>query len=305
MNAHLTERQIAMLAEMGVAVVRPLARADLAVPAVPPLASRAALPAHQAPAATPERPKTTITPEPTVAPRAPTAMAPEWQALTWQTLQARCNQCQDCQWGQARQRAGWGYFVRGDGINDAAPRADLLIVTEPPDEASDAQGQLLGPPGHPARELLNGMVGAMVQKLADSPTPLHSVFVTSVTKCKPPIGATMARDSIEACRPYLDRSIALLRPAFILALGSVAGRALMLGQTTQSTTSQPPAQAAANERVRGQIRFYQGVPWLASMPVQHLVREPKQKAAAWEDLKLAISYLQTKAPLEGNPPPVA
>lgn len=280
MSAHLTERQIAMLAEMGVAVVRPLVRAEPSAPEAKPATRYAAPPAA---------PKDATLPVAEGAVRPPLPLPKEWHALNWQGLQARCKQCQDCLWGQTPQRTGWGYFLRGEHLSDPSPRADLLIVIEPPDEASDAQGQLLGPPGHPAREMLEGMVSAMVQKLADSPTPLQRVFITSVTKCKPPLGATLARESIEACRPYLDRSIALLRPAFILALGSVAGKALLLGQDGGGKQAQAPVQ-----RVRGQIRWYQGVPWLASMPVQHLVREPQQKKVAWEDLKAVIRYLQTQ-----------
>ena len=45
------------------------------------------------------------------------------------------------------------------------------------------------------------------------------VYITNVVKCRPPSNRDPKPAEIEACRAYLDRQIALIRPKLIVTLG--------------------------------------------------------------------------------------
>ena len=48
------------------------------------------------------------------------------------------------------------------------------------------------------------------------------VFMTSVLKSRPPGNRTPRKNEVEACRPYLDRQIDIIRPRIVVLLGGVA-----------------------------------------------------------------------------------
>src|SRR3546814_10947689 len=54
-----------------------------------------------------------------------------------------------------------------------------------------------------------------------------SVFMTNLVKCRPLGNRTPRPDEIAACKPYLQRQIALLKPQRILALGRLAAQAVL------------------------------------------------------------------------------
>jgi len=45
------------------------------------------------------------------------------------------------------------------------------------------------------------------------------VFITNIVKCRPPANRDPRPEEIDACKPYLDRQIALIRPKVIVTLG--------------------------------------------------------------------------------------
>jgi DNA polymerase len=70
------------------------------------------------------------------------------------------------------------------------------------------------------------------------------------------------------------RQIGLLRPRIILAMGRFAVQALL-------RSSEPIG------RLRGQVHRYQGVPLVVTYHPAYLLRQPQDKAKAWDDLCLA------------------
>ncbi|HEY1043860.1 MAG TPA: uracil-DNA glycosylase [Telluria sp.] len=110
----------------------------------------------------------------------------------------------------------------------------------------------------------------------------RDVWVTSVIKCRPSTssGADRAPTAEEAaaCRPFVEREIALTGAATLLTLGQVAANA-MLGQPL----AQPLAQA------RGQLHETAGVRMVATLHPAELLRRGQDKALAWADLCLASS----------------
>jgi DNA polymerase len=99
------------------------------------------------------------------------------------------------------------------------------------------------------------------------------------------------------CQPFLFRQLAILRPKVIVALGRPATQTLLVTKEAIS-------------RLRG--RFYDfpppalahlGLPPAKLMPTFHpayLLRDPSQKAAAWEDLKQVMGLLGLKVPARGS-----
>ncbi len=86
-------------------------------------------------------------------------------------------------------------------------------------EAPGAEEDRLGIPfvGRSGRVL-----DAAVASLAIAP---EDVGMLNVLKCRPP-GNRFDRSAAATCRPYLDRQLALLRPAMLVTLGAWALRAL-------------------------------------------------------------------------------
>ena len=81
-----------------------------------------------------------------------------------------------------------------------------------------------------------------------------------------------------ACAAYLDRQIDLIEPRIIVALGKPASRRL--------TGTNKPMGA-----LRGSWSSFRGVPVMPVFHPAYLLRQPRLKREAWEDLKLVMQRL--------------
>jgi len=154
------------------------------------------------------------------------------------------------------------------GVGDA--RAEWLFVGEAPGAEEDARGEpFVGQAGR----LLDNMLAALGMRRGDN------VYIANVLKCRPPGNRTPEPSEVEACRPYLDRQIALIRPKLIVALGRSAATTLLNVDATIAS-------------LRGRIHRYQGVPLVVTYHPAYLLRNLPDKAKAWEDLCLARTTLQ-------------
>jgi DNA polymerase len=107
---------------------------------------------------------------------------------------------------------GRTHVVFGAGNADA----ELMLVGEAPGHNEDLQAlPFVGRAGKLLDELL-----------AEVGLARDEVFVTNVLKCRPPGNRDPEPEEIEACRPYLDRQIALVEPAVIATLGNFATKLL-------------------------------------------------------------------------------
>ena len=155
------------------------------------------------------------------------------------------------------------------GVGD--PGADWLFVGEAPGADEDAQGEpFVGQAGR----LLDNMLAAL--GLARS----RNVYIANVLKCRPPNNRTPEPGEVAACRPYLDRQIALIRPRLIVALGKSAATALLGREATIAS-------------LRGRVHDYAGTPLVVTYHPAYLLRTLHDKAKAWEDLLLARRTLST------------
>lgn len=95
----------------------------------------------------------------------------------------------------------------------------ILLVGEAPGRNEDETGRPFA--GAAGRNLDLG--------LAEAGLTRADVFVTSVVKCRPPGNRDPTRAEKEACRPYLEAQLALLRPRVVVALGRHALESLVPG----------------------------------------------------------------------------
>ncbi len=211
--------------------------------------------------ASPPQPPPTPTPRRTVADTAP-ASTPTGEAetvagLDWPRLEAAVAGCERCGLCTGRTQT-----VFGVGARDAA----WMIVGEAPGAEEDRQGEpFVGAAG----QLLNRMLHAV--GLAR-----EEVFIANTLKCRPPGNRDPHADELAACRPFLERQVALVRPRLLLAVGRIATQALL-------ASDQPIG------RLRGRVHRPPGldVPLVATYHPAYLLRSPQQKRRAWQDLLLA------------------
>jgi DNA polymerase len=146
-----------------------------------------------------------------------------------------------------------------------------MFVGEGPGADEDAQGEpFVGKAG----QLLTRMIGAMGFRREE-------VYIANVVKCRPPGNRDPEPDEVEACRPYLDRQIQLLRPKLLVALGRVAAQRLL-------STDAPLS------KLRGPLYEYgpEHTPVLITYHPAYLLRSPGEKAKSWQDLKRIHQFLE-------------
>ena len=182
-------------------------------------------------------------------------------ALDWGGFAAAVDACTACGLCRSRRRSV-------PGVGDVAAR--WLFVGEAPGADEDAQGEpFVGQAGR----LLDSMLQALgLVRGAD-------VYIANVLKCRPPNNRTPTPAEVAACRPFLDRQIALIAPRIIVALGKSAANTLLESDATIGS-------------LRGRVHAYRGVPLVVTYHPAYLLRTLHDKAKAWEDLVLARRTLQ-------------
>lgn len=185
---------------------------------------------------------------------------------TWNLLQQEVSVCTKCELSKTRTQTVFGV---GD------PQAEWLLIGEAPGAEEDLRGEpFIGRAG----KLLDNMLKAIGLDRS-------TVYIANIVKCRPPENRNPRPDEVEACRPYLQRQIQHINPKLILALGAVAASNLL-------NTDTPVG------KLRGQQHCLPGtdIPLVVTYHPAYLLRSPKQKAAAWEDLQFACSVAGREIP---------
>jgi uracil-DNA glycosylase family 4 len=150
-------------------------------------------------------------------------------------------------------------FFRG------AERSSLMIVGEAPGRDEDLEGKpFVGRAG----QLLDKMLSAIGMSEAD-------VHITNIVYWRPPGNRTPTPQEALACRPFLERQMALVAPKVVLALGGAAAKHLF-------------DVADGIMRIRGKWREIElgghKVQAMATLHPAYLLRTPAAKGMAWRDL---------------------
>ena len=92
-----------------------------------------------------------------------------------------------------------------------------MLIGEGPGEQEDLKGiPFVGPAG----KLLDDML-----EMID--LDRSKVYIANIVKCRPPRNRDPLNVEQEACRPWLDRQIALVDPKIIVCLGRIAAMSLI------------------------------------------------------------------------------
>jgi uracil-DNA glycosylase family protein len=131
------------------------------------------------------------------------------------SLRAEAADCRDCPlWAHATQT------VFGEG----SPHALVMFVGEQPGDEEDKAGRpFVGPAGR-----------VLDRALEEAGIDRRTVYVTNAVKHfkweprgKRRMHKTPAQQEIDACRQWLEREIASIRPKLVVCLGATAARALL------------------------------------------------------------------------------
>ena len=137
-----------------------------------------------------------------------------------ETLAEQIRTCQKCPLSMGRTLA-----VPGHGPEDAA----IMLVGEAPGFHEDQQGlPFVGAAG----KFLDQLLGTINLSRQD-------VYITNVIKCRPPNNRDPQPEEMAACRPYLDRQIALIKPKMIVTLGRFSMRLAFSGVTISRVHGKP------------------------------------------------------------------
>ncbi|TAL16435.1 MAG: uracil-DNA glycosylase [Aquabacterium sp.] len=265
-----SERQLAMLREMGITLWWPGAAgpAPARAPKEAAVVEAAQPPAVQAearPAAEPPPRAPAPRPAPAAPPMAvatPMAINPVRAAdLDWPQLRAAVAGCTACSLCESRTQTVFGV---------GNEQADWMIIGEAPGEQEDRQGEpFVGKSG----QLLDRML-ATVGLTRGEAEPARQVFIANTLKCRPPGNRNPTPEEMVKCEPYLLRQVALVQPRIILLMGRFAVQSIL-------RTTEPIG------KLRGRVHTYAGVPVIVTYHPAYLLRNPIDKALAWDDLCLA------------------
>ncbi|NOY45548.1 MAG: uracil-DNA glycosylase [Deltaproteobacteria bacterium] len=176
-----------------------------------------------------------------------------------EAIRREVGECRRCRLWETRTRIVFGV---GD------ERARVVFVGEAPGFQEDLRGEpFVGRAG----QLLDRMLAALGLDRG-------RVYIANVLKCRPPDNRDPLSDEVETCMAFLWAQIEAIRPRVICALGAHSARALL--------------------GVRGSISGLRGKaqpvgPWTV-VPTYHpafLLRQPRFKRQAWEDLKTVARLL--------------
>lgn len=189
--------------------------------------------------------------------------AGEIALMNWEQLKENVAGCVKCRLCQTRTKTVFGV---GD------EKARWLFVGEGPGRSEDAKGEpFVGPAG----KLLDNILLSMGLRRGEN------AYIANTVKCRPIADdgrdRPPAADEAEACLPYLERQIALIKPTVIVALGKSAALSLLKLPSDTPVT-----------KLRGRVHQYQDFPLVVTYHPAYLLRKLTEKGKVWSDLCLAM-----------------
>ena len=139
-------------------------------------------------------------------------MTPQKHEDSLEKIATEVRGCPLCKLARSRKNA-----VPGEGQISAK----IMFIGEAPGRNEDEKGKpFVGAAG---RILDNLLKEAGIER--------SQVFITNIVKCRPPNNRVPEEDELIACRPYLDRQIAIIKPKVICILGRTAYASILGGSS--------------------------------------------------------------------------
>ena len=152
------------------------------------------------------------------------------------------------------------------GVGD--PEAKIVFLGEGPGANEDRQG-----------EPFVGEAGKLLDKILNASTlKRDQVYILNTVKCRPPNNRNPLPAELENCRGFLDRQLDVIRPEFIVCLGSVAAKSLLGTKLSLG-------------KLRKQFHQYRESKVLVTYHPAYLLRTPSAKTHVWEDMKMLMKAL--------------
>ncbi len=189
---------------------------------------------------------------------------PPWDSgETLAQIEREALACTACRLSSGRTKV-----VFGVGAADAR----LMFIGEGPGRDEDLQG-----------EPFVGRAGRLLDRIIDAMgLRREQVYIANTVKCRPPDNRNPEPDELAACRHFLMRQIAVVRPTVIVLLGRVAAQALL-------DTRAPLG------KLRGRFHDWHGIDVMCTYHPAYLLRNPADKRKTWEDIQLVMRRLQERA----------
>ena len=175
-------------------------------------------------------------------------------------VQDLCELCENCALSKSRTN-----LVFSSGV----PNHKLMLIGEAPGYNEDMQG-----------EPFVGKAGQLLDRIFESVglSRKKDIYICNTIKCRPPENRDPLPEEKDACRPFLDAQIEILKPRIILLCGRVALTSLL--NTNQGIT-----------KIRGQ--WFEGPYGSIMMPIFHpsyLLRNDSHEKGSpkwlmWQDIK--------------------
>jgi DNA polymerase len=161
--------------------------------------------------------------------------------------------------------------LRHDGARQAVfargnPQGEVLVIGEAPGADEDREGAPFV-----------GRAGKLLDRMLAAAGLTDAVFITNTVFWRPPGNRTPSPPEQALCAPFLERTIALVRPRVLLLVGAASAKSVL----------------KRNEGIlalRGnwsEWRAEEGELVLPALPTLHpafLLRQPPAKKKAWADL---------------------
>ncbi len=168
-------------------------------------------------------------------------------------LEKNYKDCKKCPLGEGRKN-----FCYGNGN----PKAKLMLIGEGPGADEDATGRVFV-----------GRAGQLLTKmLAAIHLERDEVYITNIVKCRPPNNRNPLPNEIDACLPYLEEQISIIKPQLLLLLGKVAASTLL--NRNLSLT-----------KFRENTYSFMGIKTYVTYHPSALLRNEGWKRPAWIDLQ--------------------
>lgn len=164
-------------------------------------------------------------------------------------------------------------------FGDGSPGAEICFIGEAPGADEDKQGlPFVGAAG----QLLNKIIGACGMERSE-------VYICNIIKCRPPGNRTPLPNEADHCREYLEEQLELVRPKYIVCLGSTAATYLL-------GTKKPLSQ------LRGKFHQYRGAQVICTYHPAYLLphRAPAKKKEVWDDMKMLLAKLGRPVPKKSS-----
>ena len=174
-------------------------------------------------------------------------------------LEEEIKRCKRCRLACNRKNA-----VPGEGYE----HADIMFIGEAPGKNEDEQGKpFVGSAG----KLLD-------EALRNAKIDRSKVYITNIVKCRPPNNRVPEKDEIDACKPYLEKQISLIKPLIICLLGNTAYKALLKGRSITNA--------------RGKLVKHKGMNYFLTIHPAAAIYNPELKPLLMKDIAKLAEILE-------------